>query len=337
MSPEPSLDARSRAERVLRIEAEAILGLVPRLDAAFGRAVELIHRCTGRVIVTGMGKSGHIGGKIAATLASTGTPAFFLHPAEGAHGDIGMIARADVVIALSNSGETDEMLTILPALKRLGVRIVLMTGNPKSTLASQCEVVLDVSVTEEACPMNLAPTASTTAALAMGDALAMAVLDRRGLRPEDFAALHPGGTLGWRALFRVADLMHGGDSLPVVTEHASLRRVVEEMTRERPRSAAAGETPHACGMTTVVDAAGRLLGVITDGDLRRLYLRSGPFDAVRAADLATRTPRTIGADDLAAKALEVMEGTITSLVVVDDAQRPRGVIHLHDILRAKIV
>lgn len=330
-------DARGLAERVLRIEAEAILGLVTRLDERFDRAVDVIQRCAGRVIVTGMGKSGHIGGKIAATLAATGTPAFFLHPAEGAHGDLGMVARNDVVVALSNSGETDEMLTILPALKRLGVPIVLLTGNPKSTLAAQCEVVLDVSVAEEACPMNLAPTASTTAALAMGDALAMALLDRRGLRPEDYAALHPGGTLGWRALFRVADLMHGGDTIPTVSEDASLRSVVEEMTRERARSAAAGETPHACGMTTVVDAAGRLVGIITDGDLRRLHLRGGPFDGVRAADLATRTPRTIGADDLAAKALEVMEGTITSLVVVDDAQRPRGVIHMHDILRAKIV
>ena len=337
MSGAPGRDARSLAERVLRIEADAVLGLVAKLDERFDRAVDVIHRCAGRVIVTGMGKSGHIGGKIAATLASTGTPAFFLHPAEGAHGDLGMVARTDVVVALSNSGETDEMLTILPALKRLGVPIVLLTGNPKSTLASQCEVVLDVSVGEEACPMNLAPTASTTAALAMGDALAMALLDRRGLRPEDYAALHPGGALGWRALFRVADLMHGGDTVPMVSEDASLRSIVEEMTRERPRSAAAGESPHACGMTTVVDAAGRLIGVITDGDLRRLHLRGGPFDTVRAGDLATRTPQTIGADDLAAKALEVMEGTITSLVVVDDARRPRGVIHMHDILRAKIV
>jgi arabinose-5-phosphate isomerase len=307
---------------------------MPRLDERFERAVEVIHRCSGRVIVTGMGKSGHVGGKIAATLASTGTPAFFLHPAEGAHGDLGMVARNDVVVALSNSGETDEMLTILPALKRLGVPIVLLTGNPKSTLAAQCEVVLDVSVAEEACPMNLAPTASTTAALAMGDAVAMALLDRRGLRPDDYAALHPGGTLGWRALFRVADLMHGGDTVPMVSEDASLRSIVEEMTRERPRSAAAGEALHACGMTTVVDSAGRLIGIITDGDLRRLHLRGGPFDTARAGNLATRTPQTIGADDLAAKALEVMEGTITSLVVVDEAQRPRGVIHMHDIRRS---
>jgi arabinose-5-phosphate isomerase len=330
-------DPRALAERVLRIEAEAILGLLPKLDERFARAVDVIHRCPGRVIVTGMGKSGHIGGKIAATLAATGTPAYFLHPAEGAHGDIGMVARNDVVVALSNSGETDEMLAILPSLKRLGVPIVLLTGNPKSTLASQCEVVLDVSVAEEACPMNLAPTASTTAALALGDALAMALLDRRGLRPEDYAALHPAGTLGWRALFRVADLMHGGDTIPLVGEQAALRTAVEEMTRPRARSAAAGESPHACGMTTVVDAEGRLVGVITDGDLRRLHLGGGSFETLRAGEVASRSPKTIGADDLAAKALEVMEGTITTLVVVDEARRPRGVIHMHDILRAKIV
>jgi arabinose-5-phosphate isomerase len=318
-------DVRRLAERVLRIEAEAILGVIPKLDQRFERAVELLHRCAGRVIVTGMGKSGLVGRKIAATLASTGTPAFFLHPAEGVHGDIGMVARGDVVLALSNSGETDEMLAILPPLKRLGVPIVLLTGHPKSTLARQSEIVLDVSVAEEACPMNLAPTSSTTAALAMGDALAMVLLHRRGLRPEDYAALHPRGTLGWRALFRVGDLMHTGDAMPVVGEQAALREAVQEMTRTR------------LGMTTVVDRDGRLIGVITDGDLRRLHLRRGPFETLTAGDVATRTPKTIGADDLAAKALEMMEGTITSLVVVDEAQRPRGVIHMHDILRAKIV
>jgi len=313
------------AERVLRIEAEAILGVIPKLDERFDHAVQLLHACTGRAIVTGMGKSGLDGRKIAATLASTGTPAFFLHPAEGVHGDIGMVARGDVVIALSNSGETDEMLAILPPLKRLGVPIVLLTGSPKSTLARQSEVVLDVSVSEEACPINLAPTSSTTAALAMGDALAMVLLDLRGLRPEDYAALHPRGTLGWRALFRVGDLMHTGDAMPAVTETAPLAEAVQEMTRK------------GLGMTTVVAADGRLAGVITDGDLRRLHLRGGPFETLRAGDVATRTPRTIGADDLATKALELMEGKITSLVVVDEGQRPRGVVHLHDILRAKII
>ena len=330
-------DLRQLAERVLRLEAEAILGLIPKLDASFDRAVDLLHRCTGRVVVTGMGKSGLVGRKIAATLASTGTPAYFLHPAEGVHGDIGMVARGDVVLALSNSGETDEVLAILPPLKRLGVPIVLLTGAPGSTLARQCEVVLDVSVAEEACPMNLAPTSSTTAALAMGDALAMALLELRGLRPEDYAALHPRGTLGWRALFRVADLMHGGDTLPSVRDDASIKDAVEEMTRKRARTAAAGATLHSCGMTTVVDADGRLLGVITDGDLRRMQLAGSPMTDARAGEAATRSPKTIAADDLAAKALEVMEAwAITSLVVVE-GPRPVGVIHMHDILRAKIV
>jgi arabinose-5-phosphate isomerase len=335
-----SADLRRIAERVLRLEADAILALVPKLDVGFTRAVETLRGCAGRVIVTGMGKSGLVGRKIAATLASTGTPAYFLHPAEGVHGDLGMVARGDVVLALSNSGETDEVLAILPPLKRLGVPIVLLTGSPGSTLARQCEVVIDVSVAEEACPMNLAPTSSTTAALAMGDALAMALLELRGLRPEDYAALHPRGTLGWRALFRVADLMHGGDTLPIVREEASLKDAVEEMTRKRPRTAAAGAgaAVHACGMTTVVDADGRLVGVITDGDLRRLQLAGGPTPDARAGEVATRAAKTIGGDDLAAKALEVMEAwAITSLVVVEAAVRPIGVIHMHDILRAKIV
>jgi arabinose-5-phosphate isomerase len=311
---------------VLRLEAEAVLALVGKLDESFDRAVTLLRGCTGRVIVTGIGKSGLIGRKIAATLASTGTPAFFLHPAEGVHGDLGMVARGDVVLTLSNSGETGEVLAILPPLKRLGVAIILMTGNPQSTLARQCEVVLDVSVTEEACPMNLAPTSSTTAALAMGDALAMALLDQRALRPEDFAALHPGGALGWRAMFRVADLMHSGEAVPIVHENVLLKDALLDMTKKR------------FGMTTVVDDAGRLLGIITDGDLRRLHLQSTSFEGLRAGAVATRNPKVIAADDLAAKALEVMEAfEITSLVIVDDAQRPAGVIHLHDILRAKIV
>jgi len=331
-------DLRRIAERVLRLEAEAILALLPKLDAGFGRAVETLRDCTGRVIVTGMGKSGLIGRKIAATLASTATPAYFLHPAEGVHGDLGMVARGDVVLALSNSGETDEVLAILPLLKRLGIPIVLLTGSPASTLARQCEVVLDVSVAEEACPMNLAPTSSTTAALAMGDALAMALLELRGLRPEDYAALHPRGTLGWRALFRVADLMHGGDTIPMVHEDASIKDAVEEMTRKRPRTPAAGAALHACGMTTVVDAAGRLTGVITDGDLRRLQFGGGPTTDARAGEVATRAPKTIAAEELAAKALEVMEAwAITSLVAVDGDSRPVGVVHMHDILRAKIV
>lgn len=319
-------DLRRLAERVLRLEAEAILGLIPKLDARFDRAVELLHGCSGRVIVTGMGKSGLIGRKIASTLASTGTPAYFLHPAEGVHGDIGMVARGDVVLALSNSGETDEILAIVPLLKRFGVPIVLLTGSPTSPLARQCEVVLDVSVAEEACPMNLAPTSSTTAALATGDALAMVLLELRGLRPEDYAALHPRGPLGWRALFRVSDLMLTGDAVPVVADGTPMREVIVEMTRKRK------------GITTVVDAAGRLVGVVTDGDLRRLHLRDTPIDALTAGEVATREAKTIRADDLAAKALEVMETwQITSLVIVDEEGRPVGLIHMHDILKAKIV
>src|SRR5437899_10151690 len=223
-------DLRRLAERVLRLEAEAILGLIPKLDESFDRAVELLRRCAGRVVVTGMGKSGLVGRKIAATLASTGTPAYFLHPAEGVHGDIGMVARGDVVMAFSNSGETDEVLAVLPTIKRLAIPLILLTGTLVSTLARQADVVLDVGVREEACPMNLAPTSSTTAALAMGDALAMALLDLRGLRPEDYAALHPRGSLGWKSLFKVGDLMHTGEAIPVVSEQATMKEAIEEMT-----------------------------------------------------------------------------------------------------------
>ena len=319
-------DLRALAARVLRMEAEAILALVPKLDDGFDAAVRLLERCPGRVIVTGMGKSGLIGRKIAATLASTGTPAHFLHPADGVHGDLGMVACGDVLLALSNSGATDEILAILPSLKRLAVPIVLLTGSVHSPFARQCDVVLDVSVAEEACPMNLAPTSSTTAALAMGDALAMALLELRGLRPEDYAALHPRGALGWRALVRVADLMHTGDAVPVVPVDAVLKDVIAEMTQKR------------LGVTTVVDADGRLVGVITDGDLRRLHLRPGPITEFRARDFMSAHPKLVESGALAATALEIMErsGPITSLVIVDDDRRLCGVIHLHDILRAKI-
>jgi len=326
VSDDRKSDLRRLAARVLRIEADAILGLIGKLDERFERAVELLRGCGGRVIVTGRGKSGLIGRKIAATLASTGTPAHFLHPAEGVHGDLGMVARGDVVLALSNSGETDELLAIVPPLKRLGVPILLLTGNPAASLARQCEVVIDVSVPEEACPMNLAPTSSTTAALALGDALALALLELRGFRPEDYAALHPRGALGWRALFRVADLMLTGEAVPVVPAGTPLREVIVEMTRKRK------------GMTTVIDGAGRLAGVITDGDLRRLHLTGRSVDDLTAGQVASAEPKTIRAEDLASKALEVMETwQITSLVIVDEARRPVGLIHLHDILRAKIV
>jgi arabinose-5-phosphate isomerase len=319
-------ELRRRAARVLELEAQAILALVGRLDASFDAAVEVLERCRGRVIVTGIGKSGIIARKLAATLASTGTPAHFLHPAEGVHGDLGMVARGDVVVVLSNSGETDEILAIVPPLKRLAVPIVLLTGNVQSALARQCDVVLDVSVREEACPVSLAPTSSTTAALAMGDALAMALLDLRSLRPEDFAALHPRGALGWRASVRVGDLMRSGDALPIVPDAALLKDVIAEMTGK------------SLGMTTVVDATGRLVGIITDGDLRRLHLRSEPIGEFTARDFMTRMPKLIEPQALAATALEVMErsGPITSLIIVDGDFRPAGVIHLHDILRAKI-
>lgn len=313
------------ADRVLRLEAESIASLRQRLDDRFVRAVELMHGCRGRVIVTGMGKSGLIGRKIAATLASTGTPAYFLHPAEGVHGDIGMVAKDDLVLGLSNSGETDEVLAVLPAIKRLGIPLILLTGSPGSTLARQADVVLDVGVTEEACPINLAPTSSTTAALAMGDALAMALLDLRGLGPEDYAALHPRGSLGWQSLFRVRDLMHTGEALPVVSETATMKEAIQEMGAKR------------LGMTTVVDGSGRLVGVITDGDLRRQQLSHGTLLDRRAGECMTANPKRIGGDELAARALALMEGVITSLIITDDAGRPAGVIHIHDILRAKIV
>ena len=317
---------RELGERVLRLEGESVLALCARVDDRFVDAVAALHRCRGRVIVTGMGKSGLIGRKIAATLASTGTPAYFLHPAEGVHGDLGMVAREDVVVALSNFGETDEVLALLPALKRLGIPLLLLTGAPTSTLARQADIVIDVGVAEEACPMNLAPTSSTTAALAMGDALAMALLDLRGLRPEDYAALHPRGSLGWKSLFKVGDLMHTGPAVPVVSEQATMKEAIEEMTGK------------GFGITTVVDERGRLVGVLTDGDLRRQQLAHGStLLERRAGECMTRDPKVIGAEELATSALALMEGRITSLVITDAASRPVGVIRLHDILLAKIV
>ena len=317
---------RALAERVLRLEGESVLALCARLDDRFVDAVAALHGCRGRVIVTGMGKSGLIGRKIAATLASTGTPAYFLHPAEGVHGDLGMVAREDVVVALSNFGETDEVLALLPALKRLGIPLVLLTGAPASTLARQADIVIDVGVAEEACPMNLAPTSSTTAALAMGDALAMALLDLRGLRPEDYAALHPRGSLGWKSLFKVGDLMHTGDAIPVVSEQATMKEAIEEMTGK------------GFGITTVVDDGGHLVGILTDGDLRRQQLAHGTsLLERRAGECMTRDPKVIGAEELATRALALMEGRITSLVITDAGGRPAGVIRLHDILLAKIV
>jgi arabinose-5-phosphate isomerase len=320
-----------RGRRVLRVEAAAIQRLLARLDeegsrAAFVRAVELLRDCRGRVALTGIGKSGAVAQKIASTLASTGTPAFFLHPAEGGHGDLGVLVRGDVVVAISNSGETDELIGLLPAIKRLDLRLIALVGDPASTLARQSDVVLDVSVAEEACPTVLAPTASTTAALAMGDALAVALLEERGFTEEDFARLHPAGSLGRRLLWRVRDLMHVGDALPVVTEETPMGEAVGEISRKR------------LGMTAVIDATGRLTGIITDGDLRRALQRGGDLLSRPAKACMTANPKTVAADALAATALERMERhAITALLVVDADGRPEGVIHLHDLLKAKVV
>jgi arabinose-5-phosphate isomerase len=317
-------DILKAARRVLEVEAEAVRALAERLDERFARAVELLEACRGRVVVTGMGKSGLVGKKLAATLAATGTPALFLHPADGLHGDLGMLVRGDVVVALSNSGETDELLGLLPAIKRLGAPLIVLTGNPASRLAQHGDVVLDVSVREEACPLNLTPTASTTAALALGDALAVALLGRRGIGPEDFARVHPGGALG-RRLVRVEELMHRGEAVPLVRVDASRDAVIREMSAKR------------LGATAVVDAQGVLVGIVTDGDLRRAAQRGAGTLPATAGELMTRAPKTIGRSELAAAALEVMERhAITQLLIVDDAGRPDGIVHLHDLLRAKI-
>ena len=316
----------NEGRRVLQIEARAVQALIGRLDARFTQAVDLLATCKGKVVVSGMGKSGLIGQKIAATLASTGTPSFFLHPAEGVHGDLGMVARRDALIAISNSGETKEILQLLPYIERMGIPTVALTGKTGSTLAKHSDVVLDISVSEEACPMGLAPTASTTATLAMGDALAVALLQKRGFKSEDFAQFHPGGTLGRRLLIKVRDLMHVGDEVPQVQEGATASSAISEMSAKK------------LGMTTVIDRTGALVGVITDGDLRRFVQRGGDVIKATAATLSSRTPRTIGPDDLAARAVEVMERySITTLVVTEGERRILGVIHLHDLLKNGIV
>ena len=312
--------------RVLGIEARALLALEERLDQRFVDAVELLYACTGKVVISGMGKSGLIGQKIAATLASTGSPAFFVHPADGIHGDLGMLARRDVLIPISNSGETEEVLKLLPFVKRLSIPVITLTGRVNSTLAKNSEIVLDVSVHEEACPMGLTPTASTTTALAMGDALAIALLQKRGFKEEDFAQFHPGGTLGRRLLLKVEDLMHQGDAIPRVAAEASAHEAILEMTKKR------------LGMTTVVDPRGDLLGVVTDGDLRRVLERGVDLSKARAGELATKNPKSIGPEELAARGLQTMERfSITSLVVLSDKGVILGVLHLHDLLRSGIV
>jgi arabinose-5-phosphate isomerase len=315
----------SLARKVLETEAAAILALVDRLDGGFSDAVRLVRECRGRVILTGMGKSGIICRKIAATLSSTGTPAFFLHPAEAVHGDLGVIQSDDVVIAMSYSGETEELTEVLETIKRLGARLVALTGDLRSTLAQAADVALDCHVSAEACPMNLVPTASTTAALAMGDALAMAVLVEKGFRPEDFANLHPGGTLGKR-LMRAAQLMHAGGDCPVVTLEAPIHVVLDTISRK------------GLGMTAVVDADRRLAGIITDGDLRRKLAAGVDFRDLTARDIMTANPVTVWASTMAAEALALLERRkITSVVVIDGERRVEGVLHLHDLWRTGMV
>jgi arabinose-5-phosphate isomerase len=316
----------AQARRVLDIEVDALRTMAGRLDRGFSDAVALILACTGRVVVTGMGKSGHVGGKIAATLASTGTPAFFMHPGEASHGDLGMIAHDDVVLALSNSGESGEIVSIVPLLKRRGAKLVAMTGNPASTLAREADAHLHTGVEKEACPLNLAPTASTTAALAMGDALAVALLDARGFSADDFARTHPGGSLGRRLLVHVRDVMHGGADLPRVGADATLKAALFEMTQK------------GLGMTAIVDADGRVAGLFTDGDLRRALERPLDLRQAMIADLMTPNPKTIRADALAVAAVEKMDTLkINGLLVVDADDTLVGALNMHDLLRAGVV
>lgn len=325
MSTPPGTAGRALARSVLETEASAIQALVGRLDERFDRAVALVTACRGRVIVTGMGKSGIISRKLAATLTGTGTASFFLHPAEAIHGDLGAIQPDDVVIALSHSGETDELLRLLQTIKRLGARLIALTGAPDSTLGRAADAVLDCGVSTEACPLGLAPTASTTAALAMGDALAMTVLQAKGFRVEDFASLHPGGKLG-RQFARVGDVMHGGDALPSVSPATAVPDVIYEISRK------------GLGMTCVVDEAGQLAGIITDGDLRRHMGRTPDLLARQAGEIMTPRPVTLTVDVLAAEALNVLERhKITAVVIVDPAGHPAGVVHLHDLWGTELI
>ncbi|MGY8563802.1 KpsF/GutQ family sugar-phosphate isomerase [Paracidovorax citrulli] len=312
--------------RVFGIERDALAAVAGRLGEDFARACQLVLESRGRVVATGMGKSGHVARKIAATLASTGTPAFYVHPGEAGHGDLGMITEADVVLALSYSGESDEVLMLLPVLKRQGNRLIAMTGRPGSSLGLAADVHLDVSVPAEACPLALAPTSSTTASLAMGDALAVALLDARGFTADDFARSHPAGSLGRRLLLHITDVMHSGDELPQVGENASLSEALVEMSRKR------------LGMTAVVDADQRLVGLFTDGDLRRALDSDLDVRSARIVDVMTRSPRTIGADQLAVEAARVMETQqINGLIVVDGEGRAVGALNIHDLLRARVV
>ena len=314
------------AKRTIHMECTAITALGERINDSFSQACQILLACTGKVVVTGMGKSGHIANKIAATLASTGTPAFFVHPGEASHGDLGMISKQDVVIALSNSGTTAEILTLVPMFKRMNVPVISMTGNASSTLAEAATVNLDVSVEKEACPLDLAPTSSTTVCLVMGDALAVALLEARGFSPEDFAFSHPGGALGRKLLLRVSDLMHGDDAIPRVPETALLSAALTEMTSK------------SLGMTTVVDTNQQLVGIFTDGDLRRCIDKGVNIHTAGIRDVMNKTPRTINVNSLAVEALNIMENCkITALIVEDNERAPLGIVHMHDLLRAGIV
>ncbi|TAJ91640.1 MAG: KpsF/GutQ family sugar-phosphate isomerase [Gammaproteobacteria bacterium] len=316
----------SLGRAVIRTETDAVRQLVNRIDHNFIAACQLLLACAGRIVVIGMGKSGHIGGKIAATLASTGSPAFFVHPAEASHGDLGMITREDVVIALSNSGESDEITLLLPAIKRLGAPLITLTGNPRSTLARSATIHIDVSVAKEACPLGLAPTSSTTATLVMGDALAIALLEARGFGPEDFARSHPGGVLGRRLLLRVNDIMHTGKSTPKVREDTPLRDALLEMTRK------------GLGSTAVVDKRNRIIGIYTDGDLRRSLDAGVDVHRVLVGEVMTRNCKTIGPDNLASEALGMMETCkINALPVADGNGVLLGMLNMHDLLRARVV
>ncbi len=310
---------------VIETEAQAVFELTHRLDYRFDRACELLLSCKGRIVVTGMGKSGHIGKKIAATFSSTGSPSFFMHPGEASHGDLGMITRQDTVLAISNSGYTNELLILLPLLKRLEVPLIALTGNPESTLATTASVNLDISIRHEACPLGLAPTTSTTVSLVMGDALAIALLQARGFSAEDFARSHPGGNLGKRLLLRIEDIYHTGDELPLISEKNSIRDALIEVTAKK------------LGMTCVVDAQGFLVGIYTDGDVRRTLTNEFDINVTPLSDVMTRNCRTIKKNVLAVEALALMQKhSITSLVIVDDDNRPSAVVHLHDLLRAGV-
>jgi arabinose-5-phosphate isomerase len=318
--------ALNLAREVLQIEAAAVQALCARLDDSFLRALDLILTCKGRVIVSGMGKSGHIARKIAATMSSTGTPAYFVHPAEASHGDLGMITADDVFIGLSNSGESEELLTIVPVIKRQGAKLISLTGNPDSRLARAADAHLNASVDKEACPLGLAPTASTTAALALGDALAVALLDAKGFGQEDFARSHPGGSLGRRLLTHVRDIMHTGDAIPSVPFDATLSDAILEISRK------------GLGMTAIVDASNHVQGIYTDGDLRRTLEKRLDFAATPVSTVMSRTPRSIGPDALAAEAVKLMdEHKISQMLVVDAANRLVGALNMHDLLRAKVI